>query len=80
MLSHPELQHAETVAWAAHGHRDAMGTPFSDWRLARYHADGHAMRDAHGRQMFMTQAEWLAMYGTQPISKPEAPAQAELFA
>lgn len=79
-MSHPELQHAEAVAYAAQGHRDAMGTPFNEWRLARYHEDGRAMRDAHGRQMFMTHAEWLAKYDTRPASKPKAPTQTELFA
>ncbi len=79
-MTHPEqLQHAETVAWAAQGHRDAMGALFSDWGMARYHGDGRAMRDEHGRQVFMTHAQWLELYGT-PTTKPAAPMQKDLFA
>lgn len=75
---HPEMQHAEEVAWAAEGHRDAMGALFSDWRLARFHAVGRVMRDADGRQLFMSHAEWLAKYGSA-ITIPAALAQQELF-
>lgn len=55
---------AEIVAWSeaqdAAGKRDAMGQPFTAWLLARYHPDGGAMRDAHGHQVFETQAEFKA--------------------
>lgn len=77
---HPEVKHAATVAWAAQGHRDAMGSPFSDWHLARYHDDGRAMRDAAGRQMFMTHNQWLAKHGPHQITTPAKAAQQELFA
>lgn len=75
---HPELQHADTVAWAADGHLDAMGAPFSQWRLARFHPDGRALRDADGRQVFMTHAEWLAQYGST-VNQSATPAQQALF-
>lgn len=77
-MNHAELQHAETVAWAAEGHLDAMGSPFSLWGLACYHADGRPLRDADGRQVFMSHAEWLQLYGS-PSTKPAAPAQQALF-
>jgi hypothetical protein len=55
---------AEIVDWAeaqdATGVRDAMGQPFTSWLLARYQPDGRALRDAHGRQVFETQAEFKA--------------------
>lgn len=38
-----------------------------------------AMRDEHGRQVFMTHAQWLELYGT-PTTKPAAPMQKDLFA
>lgn len=79
-MSHPELRHAEMVAWAAEGHRDAMGYLFSDWRLARYHEDGRPVRDAAGRQTFMTHTQWLSKYGRPQVSPLSEPAQQDLFA
>lgn len=78
-MNHPDHQHAEFVAHAAAGHLDAMGQPFSAWRLARYQEDGRAMRDANDRQVFESQADWLARHGGW-INKPAEPVQQELFA
>lgn len=73
---------AELVAWAqdmdAQGNTDAMGCKFSDWTLARREPDGRCMRDADGRQVFETQAEFLARQGA-PATKPAAPVQMEIF-
>lgn len=49
------------LAWAeaqdAAGLRDAMGQPFTSWLIARYGADGRALRDRNGAQIFETHAE-----------------------
>ncbi|MDT7836485.1 hypothetical protein [Aquabacterium sp. OR-4] len=74
----PDHQHAEFVAHAAAGHLDALGQPFSRWRLARYHDDGRAVRDANGHQVFERQADWLARRGGA-INKLPAPVQQEMF-
>ncbi len=70
--------HTEFVAWAA-GRIDALGLPFSAWKLARYNADGSVMRDANGRQIFETQAEYLERQAG-PINPPASIDQMELFA
>ena len=73
---------AEIVAWAqamdAQGKTDAMGHSFSTWRLARREPDGRVMRDADGRQVYETHAEFLARQD-QPITLPAGPAQLEMF-
>ena len=77
-MSHPEFtHHVEFIAMADEGHKDAMGFPFGTWRVARYHDDGRAMRDANGRQVFQTQAEWKARHGTV-TRMPTTPARAQL--
>lgn len=73
------LDHAEFIAWAAEGHKDSMGLPFSDWLVCREGADGRALRDAEHRVVYETQAEWLARNGSG-ITKPAAPVQPDLFA
>lgn len=71
--------HAEFVAWAAEGHKDTMGCPFSGWQVCRHDSDGRAIRDADHRVVYETQAEWLARNGSE-ITKPNAPVQRALFA
>jgi hypothetical protein len=77
------MNHAEFVTWAAEGHTDAMGQPFSAWLLAVEGPDGRPLRDAHNRVVRETQAQWLARQ-TAPINQaPTATAaapQLELFA
>lgn len=70
---------ADFIAHAQAGHLDALGQPMSAWRVARRHDDGRVMRDAAGRQLFETQAEWLARHGaaSQQTAKQ---GQQELFA
>lgn len=72
------MNHAEFISYAQCGHLDAMGKPFSAWLVARYHDDGRAIRDADGRQVFETQAEWLTRHGA-PSTQPATPAQQTLF-
>lgn len=71
-------QHDEFIAWGA-GRNDAFGEPFSDWLLARYDSEGRVMRDAQSRQIYETQAEYLARKN-EPITQPAQRAQLELFA
>lgn len=77
------MDHTETIRWAremeAQGRKDAMGGSFTDWLVARHDEEGNALRDANGRQIFETQAEWLARNGA-PIAAPAAPMQQALFA
>ncbi len=73
------IDHAAFVAWAAEGHKDAMGRPFADWLLCRADADGRALRDADGRVVYETQGEWLARSGAQ-LAALGAPTQQDLFA
>ena len=58
------MTHAAFIAWAesqdAIGNTDAMGYPFTSWKVARYAPDGGALRDSQGRQVFATQAEFKA--------------------
>lgn len=55
---------AELIDWCeamdAAGKRDAMGYPFTSWLVARRDDDDKAVRDAHGRQLFETQASFKA--------------------
>ncbi len=73
------IDHAEFVAWCAQGHKDAHGQPMSDWLLCLVDEKGRAMRDRDGRQLYETQAEWLARHGSQ-ITTPAMPVQQALFA
>lgn len=77
-MSDPDMEHAPFVAWAAEGHKDSMGLPMSDWLLARFDEEGRCLRDRDGRQVYETQAEWLARHGS-PITMPGMPAQLGLF-
>ncbi len=65
---------ADIVAWSeaqdAAGKRDAMSHPFTSWLLARYQPDGRAMRDAHGHQVFETQAEHKARTASADAAIP----------
>jgi hypothetical protein len=79
MTHAPDLEHASFVAWAAEGHKDSMGLPFSDWLLCRFDTNGRALRDRDGRQVYETQAEWLARNG-MPTAATGAPVQRALFA
>lgn len=74
-----DMEHAQFVAWAAEGHKDSLGRPMSDWLLARFDEEGRCLRDRDGRQVYETQAEWLARNGG-PITTTGAPAQQALFA
>lgn len=73
------IDHAGFVAWAAEGHKDAMGRPFTEWLLCRPGADGRALRDADGRVVYETQGEWLARNGSE-LATSGAPTQQDLFA
>ena len=63
---------AELIEWSeamdAAGKRDAMGYPFTSWLVAIRDEDGKAVRDAHGRQIFETQASFKARQ--QPRTVP----------
>ncbi len=78
MTAHAPINHAGFVAWCAEGHKDAMGLPMSDWLLCRVDENGRALRDRDGRQVYETQAEWLARNGS-PVPAPGAPVQQALF-
>ncbi len=79
-MSHAHsIDHTEFVAWCSEGHKDSMGLPFSDWLLCRVDTNGRALRDRDERQIYETQAEWLARNGTS-IATPAAPVQQALFA
>lgn len=67
-------RHEKFVNWAK-GRTDAMGQPFSDWRLLRYDDAGQPLRDAQGHRSYETQAEYVARQAA-PASAP----QLELFA
>ena len=45
-----------------------MGKPFADWLVARVGPEGRALRDAHDRVVYETQAEWLARQGSQAVT------------
>lgn len=70
--------HAAFIAWAAEGHKDSMGLPFSDWLVCIDGPDGRALRGRDGLIVYETQAEWLARNGSE-IARPAAPAQLGLF-
>lgn len=67
-----QLAIAKRIEWSeameAAGKRDAMGYPFTSWKVAVYQADGKAARDARGHQIFVTQTEWKAQH--QPHAVP----------
>ncbi len=69
--------HDEFIAWAS-GRTDAMGQPFGRWLLARRNPDGTAVRDEAGRQLFETQADYLARQGAKPQATTTP--QLDLFA
>lgn len=70
----------QIVTWAraqdAAGKRDAMGYPFTSWLIARYDADGRAVRDQHGHQVF----EPHAAHGATATETKPASGQFDLFA
>ena len=71
--------HDAFISWAA-DRSDTLGFPFSGWLVARYSDDGRAMRDDAGRQVFETQAEYLARSAAdEPIKTLPKAAQLELF-
>jgi len=81
------MTHTEFIAWAenqdAIGKKDAMGHPFTSWRVARYAPDGSALRNDYGRQLFETQAEFKACsVHAQPasINLPAVGQTMDLFA
>lgn len=79
-MSHADQQHAEFVAFASTTCRlDAMGYPFSSWKVCRYTDDGRVLRDAAGRVVYETQTEWLARNGGMS-TPPTKPTQQDLFA
>lgn len=51
---------AEIIAWSEHqdtlGRRDAMGSRWTDWKVAIRNPDGSCKRDQNGHQIFETQA------------------------
>lgn len=72
----------EYIKWAQQqesaGRRDPMGYPWTSWLVARRNLDGTVMRDQHNRQVFETQAEYLARVGCRPGTN--VPLQGDLFA
>ncbi|QOR55241.1 MAG: hypothetical protein SHS37scaffold220_10 [Phage 67_12] len=72
------MTHAGFIAWAAEGHKDAMGVPLSAWLVCLVGPDGKALRDADGRVVYETQAEWLARNGG--VVGVATPVQGALFA
>lgn len=72
------MSHAKFIAWSV-GRTDAMGHPFSNWRVCRYADDGRALRDAAGRVVYETQPEWIARQGS-PATPSAKPTQQDLFA
>lgn len=79
-MNHPDMVHAEFIAFASTTDRlDPMGYPFSTWRVCRYAEDCRALRDAAGRVVYETQAEWLARHGN-PATPLAKPTQQDLFA
>ena len=73
--------HDEFIAWAK-SRTDALGGLFSAWPVARYNPDGTAERDAAGRQVFETQAEYLSRQAHHITTPAEhtTPEQMGLFA
>lgn len=72
----------EYITWAQQqdqaGRRDPMGYRWTSWLVARRNSDGSPMRDEHNRQVFESQAEYLARAGGQTGAR--APLQGDLFA
>lgn len=62
---------ADHIAWCeamdAAGKHDAMGFPFTTWRVAVQWPDGKAARDQLGRQIFETQADFTARQLQRPV-------------
>lgn len=64
---------AEFVAWCeamdAAGKHDAMGQPWTTWKVATYLPNGDVARDSHRRQIFETQTEFKARQHTIPTGQ-----------
>ena len=73
-----DREHASFIAWAAEGHKDSMGLPFSDWLVARLDDDGRAIRGADLLVVYETQAQLLAR-NRLPATGPNDPQQRSLF-
>ena len=64
---------ADFCQWAeqqdAAGIPDAMGHPWTSWRLAVRRPDGSVARDAAGHQIYETQADYKARQQAVPIGQ-----------
>ena len=74
----------ELIAWGEAmdeaGIKDAMGFPWSSWKVAKMNTDGSLARDKHHHQIFITKDEWRAASQLMGVCHPTAKPQLELFA
>lgn len=76
----------EFIEWAkqqdAAGRSDPMGYPWSTWKVAAVNADGTVKRDDRGRQVYVSQAEFVRPQPEPVVVASSTPQifQMELFA
>lgn len=75
---------AELIAWGeqmdAAGKKDAMGFPWSSWKVAKQNSDGSLARDKRHHVIYISKDEWKALDQLQPDHIPFAKPQLDLFA